>query len=184
MCKRRFYGTAFFISKHLLLTAGHNTIGVHGSIIDIRITAPGLAQVYCWQVARGNIRTIKCKVLGTIYKHDGDVSNDLAILDAGSYTATNYLSLSSTISPPNATVDVIGYPEDILHEWIRAHEGLHSFRIRQEEAERLFQKGGLTVTRGLTKVVGNTIRYNISSCPGMGGSCVLYKGSIIGENGI
>lgn len=180
-CKQRFYGTAFFISKHLLLTAGHNITGVHGSIIDIRITRPGLTQVHSWQVARGNVKTIKCKVLGTIYKRDGEVSNDLAILDAGSYTATDYLSLSSIIPPTNATVDVIGYAGDILHEWIRAHEGLQAVKTRQEEAECLFQKGSLTVTRGITKSVGNIITYNISSCPGMGGSCVLYKGSIIGQ---
>lgn len=128
--------------------------------------------------------TIKCKVLGALYGPDGKISNDLAILDAGSYNATNYLPLSSTVPPSNVPVDVIGYPGDILHEWIKSHEGLHALKTRQEEAERLFEKGSLTVTRGITKVVGDTIIYNISSCPGMGGSCVLYKGSIIGEDWI
>jgi V8-like Glu-specific endopeptidase len=159
-------------------------MGFHGSINEIWITPPGLSQVYSWQVARGSVTTIKCKVLGTLYSPDGKVSNDLAILDTGSYTTTSYLSLSSTILPDNAIVDVIGYPGDILHEWIKSHEGLRTLKTRQEEAERLFQKGSLTVTRGMTKVVGNTITYNISTCPGMGGSCVLYKGYLIGENRI
>lgn len=177
----RFCGTAFFISDRLLLTAGHNVVGVNGPVSEILITYPGLCQVDSWQVAERSTPTIKCKILETIYSLNGDFSKDIAILDAGSFSARNHLSLSSTIPPQNATVDVVGYPGDIIDEWLEAHETFPNIRKAKEEADRLLKKGSLTVTRGTIKTIGTNITYYISTCPGMGGACVLYNGSVIGE---
>ena len=42
-------------------------------------------------------------------------------------------------------------------------------------------EGALTVTRGTLEHVGPTIPYRASTCPGMSGSCVLYKGAVVGS---
>jgi hypothetical protein len=178
---RKFYGTAFFVSENLLLTAGHNTLGVHGVSSQIRITTPGLDLVQPWQVNQRKVPTIICKIAGTIYRRNGPSSNDIAILDSGTYRNSSYLSLSSAVPQIKSKVDVIGYPGYIKHEWIEAHVGVNDFDRGQKEAEKLLPKGRLTVTRGTLEHVGPTIPYKASTCPGMSGSCVLYKGAVVGS---
>jgi len=46
----------------------------------------------------------------------------------------------------------------------------------------VFPAGSLLVTRGTVEDSDETMSYQISTCPGMGGSCVLYQGSVIGKN--
>ena len=138
---RKFYGTAFFVSENLLLTAGHNAVGVHGGNTQILITTPGLDQVQPWQVNQRRVPTIICKVAGTIYRRNGPFSNDIAILDSGSFRNSSYLSLSSAVPQIKSTVDVIGYPGYIKHEWIEAHTGVNDFDRGQKEAEKLLPKG-------------------------------------------
>src|SRR5579859_4269709 len=41
----RYYGTAFFISPKLLLTAGHNIVSSDGPLEHVRITYPGLPYI-------------------------------------------------------------------------------------------------------------------------------------------
>lgn len=178
--KKAFCGTAFFVSSHLLLTAGHNAMSVNGGVIEIRITPPGIDQMHSWQVSRGGVHSIKCKVLATLYRQGGKPENDIAILDTLPYTVEEYLPLSS-ISPASGSVlDVIGYAGEIVLEWINSH-GVQDVEKRRMEVESLFTDGSLTVTRGVSVAVGNTMTYRLSTCPGMGGGCVLYKGSVIGK---
>lgn len=180
--RRRYFGTAFFVSEHLLLTAGHNIVGVNGPITSISITYPGLGQVESWKLSQRKMSTIECKVVGTIYKRNGIYSKDLAILDSGSFRHSKYLPLSSIVPPPQTAVDVIGYPGEIRHEWIEAQSGLVNSLEGQAEAVRLLPNGRLTVTRGVVEAGDTTLPYHISTCPGMSGSCVLHKGVIIGNH--
>jgi hypothetical protein len=179
--KRSYYGTAFFVSESLLLTAGHNTVGINSPISQICITPPGLDHVHPWKVSQRKVPTIKCKVVGRLYEQNGPASKDIAILHAGSYSTSKYLPISSFVPPPDIEVDVVGYPGEITHEWIEAHVGLRNPERAQEDATRLLPKGRLTVSRGTIKSVGATIQYSISTCPGMAGSCVLYNGLVIGK---
>jgi hypothetical protein len=133
--KRNYYGTAFFVSENLLLTAGHITVGVNGTITQIRITQPGLDQVQPWQVNQRKVPTIICKIVGTIYKRNGPFSTDIAILDSGSFRHSNFLPLSSVIPQVKSNVDVIGYPGYIKHEWIETHNGVNEFDRGKKEAE-------------------------------------------------
>lgn len=177
--KRRYLGTAFFVSDHHLLTAGHNVVGVNGPVTRICITTPGLERVQPWQ-RNQEASTIECRLLGTIYRRNGLYTNDIAILDSCAYKAPHYLPLSSLIPPPNSIVDVIGYPNEIRHEWIKIQDGLRDPTEGQKEAIRLLPAGRLIVTRGAADTADTTIPYHISTCPGMGGSCVLFKGVVVG----
>jgi V8-like Glu-specific endopeptidase len=179
--KRNYFGTAFFVSENLLLTAGHIIAGVNGPIVQIRITQPGLDQVQPWQVSQRKVPTIVCKVVGTIYKRNGPLSTDITILDSGSFRNSTYLPLALAVPQVQSNIDVIGYPGYIKHEWIEAHEGVTDFDKGQKEAERLLPKGHLTVTRGTLEALGPVLSYNVSTCPGMSGSCVLYKGAVVGN---
>jgi V8-like Glu-specific endopeptidase len=179
----RFYGSAFFVSPTRLLTAGHNVVGVNRPVVRILITAPGIDKVEPWQVTRGKIATIKCELVGTIYKRGGLYTTDIAVLDSGTFSSADYLSLSSTIPPSTATVDVIGYPGLIKPEWIWGHEGVADPGKGLKVANILLPTGHLTVSRGVvdsTQTAGSAISYELSTCPGMSGSCVLYKGKVIG----
>jgi V8-like Glu-specific endopeptidase len=178
----RYTGTAFFVSPTRLLTAGHNIVGVHGPASKICIAYPGLPKVTAWQVAKLKVPAITCKVVGTMYRRGGPYVRDIAILDSGSYSYPHHLSLSLFNPPEDAkpTVDVIGYPGDIKLEWITEHEGLLDYDKGQTDAVQLLPRGQLTVTRGEIENDGETIPYHISTCTGMSGSPVLYKGKVIG----
>jgi hypothetical protein len=179
--KRQFYGTAFFVSENLLITAGHNTVGVNGPISRIAITYPGIDQVHPWHVSQREVLTINCKVVATIYKRDGPTSKDIAILDAGSFCAPTYVPLSSSIPTPKTAVYVIGYPGDITRGWIEAQVGLRNLEDAHENATQLFPKGRLTVSCGEVMTAGSTIEYVASTCPGFSGVCVISNGMVIGN---
>ena len=175
-----FCGTAFFVSQNLLVTAGHNVAGVHQPVKDIRITYPGVESIRSLDVANHKVPTITCKVVGTLYKRDRRVSKDIAILDAGSFNAPFYLPLSSVVPPIDAIVDLVGYPDEIKREWIQAHKGVSDAGKCLRKAMQMFPKGDLFVTRGVIRSVGATMTYKMSTCPGLSGSCILYKGAAIG----
>lgn len=179
--RRTHLGSAFFVAENLLITAGHNIVGVSGRVTRIWITSPGREHVQRGQIAQRKLPTIDCKVVGTIYKRNGDHSKDIAILDSGSFRHSSYLPLSSLVPLANAEVHVVGYPGEIRYEWIETHSGLTSHLEGKEEAMRLLPNGRLTVTRGTTEAGSDTLPYHISTCPGMGGSCVLYNGDVIGK---
>lgn len=168
------------MTDHLLITAGHNVVGVNGRVTRICITPPGLEHIQPWQESLKS-SLIECRLLGTIYKRNGLYSRDIAILDSGDYKTPNHLPLSSLIPEPNASVDIIGYPTEIRHEWIEAQDGLLNPKVGQQEAIRLLPNGRLIVTRGIIETANSTIPYHISTCPGMGGSCVLFRGVVIGR---
>jgi V8-like Glu-specific endopeptidase len=179
--KQQFYGTAFFVSDNLLITAGHNTVGVNGPINRLAITYPGIDQIHPWHVSQKEVPTINCKVVASIYKKNGPPSKDIAILDAGSFCAAKYVQLSSFIPPPKTAVYVIGYPGDIKRGWVETQVGLNNLEEAHENATQLFPKGRLTVSCGEVVTTGNIIEYAVSTCPGMSGACVVYNGMVIGN---
>jgi len=175
-----YYGTAFFVSERHLLTAGHNTVGPGGKRYNIRITHPGIERLNAWQVLHQKIPTINCKVVGTPYDGKGRVSKDIAMLETDSFVAANYLRPSPTLPPLHMVVTIIGYPDEIKREWLETQKELSDVGRAKTESARLFKSGSLTASQGTIESTGDLLSYHISTCPGMGGGCVLYKGSIIG----
>lgn len=182
----RHFGTAFFISKKLLLTAGHNTLGPNGVLSHVRITYPGTPYIDYQGLSptKPTIPTIDCKVVGTLYtgKNADPFSNDIAILDAGSHNAVFHLDLSANLPPPSSIVNVIGYPGVATQQWLGSHEGIGDVNASRTAAEILFPAQRLTITSGTVEKVGTTISYNLSTMPGMSGGCVLYNGTAVGNN--
>ena len=133
-------------------------------------------------LVRRRMETIECTVLGSLYKKDGPGHLDISMLHSGTYNSPNFLELSTDPIPLNAIVDVIGYPGRHSTEFILSHSGLAKpFQEHIASADTLLPAQTLTVTRGTIETVGSTISYRISTCPGMSGSCLLYKGKAFGK---
>jgi hypothetical protein len=169
------------VSQNILLTAGHNVTGLRGTVAEILITHPGMKAVDPAQVSLRNVPTISCKIVGSLYKQNGSFSTDIAILHSGSFNSPYFLRLSKTVLPADAIVDVIGYPDEMERVWLETHDGIEYHRAR-EEVELLLPKGHLLATRGASsRPVGAAIPYHLTTCPGLGGGCVLYKGDVVGK---
>ena len=179
---RRQFGTAFFIDKKFLITAGHNTFSKDGQI-KIQIIQPGLSHVNYSKYLNGGYDTIDCTVVGSLFQVNGPAEKDIAILYAGSYSVSvdHFVQISDNVPQQGDYVDVIGYPGEINTAWMRRQEPqVNDIDESLKDAEKLLPKRTLTVTRGTVKSAGPIVEYNLSTCPGMSGSCVLHKGKVIG----
>jgi len=184
---QRHFGTAFFIDEKHLITAGHNTsikeIKDHPK--KIQITYPGLTYVNYTQLTKRKISTIDCTLVASFYSKQGPPEKDIALLHAGSYNSADYVQLSSDL--PNvsgngpAQVDVIGYPGEHKSEWMQT-QNVADVDQSLGAVAILLPKRTLTVTHGSVKTVDKIIGYDLSTCPGMSGSCVLYNGKVIGKS--
>ena len=70
-------------------------------------------------------RTIDCTVVKSLYSKDGPPEKDIALLDAGSHNAADFLQVQLSFDLPKGDddnlglVDVIGYPGELKSEWMR-----------------------------------------------------------------
>ena len=174
------FGTAFFVDSKHLITAGHNVFikETTDSIKKIRITYPGLSHVNYTQLMDGEISTIDCTLIKSLYTKDGPPEKDIALLHAGSHNAADFVQLSSELPQLNHDnldrVDVIGYSK-----WMKTQK-VKDVDQSLDAVAKLLPRRTLTVTRGVLESVGKTVSYDLSTCPGMSGSCVLYRGNVIG----
>ena len=190
--KRQYrFGTAFWISETRLLTACHiiTDAGAKLNNIKVRVSPPCLSHVDPQILLRREMPSVECTVVARSHRDliPDQISNyrDVAILDAGSYRPTqgNWLSLAAQIPSPTSTISVLGFPGYITPQWIIAHEGLNDRWRGQSTAESLLPTGHLTVTRGVAhESSGSIFRYNISTCMGMSGGCVLVEGQVVGKS--
>ena len=193
--RRIIRGTAVFIQKNYLITAGHNlALGNHprhwpGGEVKFVVSLPGLRQFNLGLAISGHSQTIDCKVVG--YKYKGNYSkkwgwepeNDIAILQVG-FNHPYFVSLSTITPILNHEVDVIGYPGTIGNEFIIKHPELRSNVTEgREKASKLLPEWQIVVTRGrIIDDKESTVLYQIATCPGLSGGCVLYGKKMIGKN--
>jgi len=185
--RKRSFGTAFFVSPKLLLTAGHNVLGAQGPLKSVKITTPGLVHVTWNMLSSNRLATIDCSVLGTLYSgKQGKDSylTDIAILHSGSYTAGEYLPISAEETAPGTGVSVIGYPGPAKEGWLGIHEGLQNVEASRLITDQMFPARRLTVSSGTIESTTGNIAYKLSTMPGMSGSPVLSHGTAIGTNPI
>lgn len=182
------YATAFFVTRSLLLTAGHNVLLSKGAleIVDFRITYAG------WKEVTASTNTLDCTLVANLYKErtpewQGSTP-DIAVLDCQSHTAETHmtLSLDAAALQPGIFVDVVGYPQQLKDEQkrsLRVHKGLTERKL--EDAGKMLPACTLTVTRGQINSRGNGVfEYNISTVPGMSGACVVFDGRVYGTSEI
>lgn len=180
---QRQFGTAFFIDKKFLITAGHNLFHKETSYNKIQIIQPGLGHVNYTKYEDGEYVTIDCTVVQSLYKFNGPCERDIAILHAGSYSAPidQFVELSADLPGKDAVVDVIGYPGELGAAWMRKQDKVKDIDESLKAVAKLLPVRTLTATRGTVQSAkGTTVAYNLSTCPGMSGSCVLHKGKVIG----
>lgn len=170
-------GTAFFVGPSTLITAGHCVADIGKA--NLLISTPGLPFVESQQIRRGDIHTVSCTVKALLYnpKHP---TEDIAIIDCGSFRSGNYLPISQSTLPENTVVDIVGYPGQVTLPWVEKHEGLLSPSKSVDEASKLLPMHRLAVSRGHVTKSNSTISYYLSSVRGMSGSCVLHGGKAYG----
>ena len=115
--------------------------------------------------------------------YTGTYKTDIALLGVGTYRGTVAAQLSTDLPPVGSTVDVIGYPGDLKSPiWMKNKVDLLNDIDRSVATlQKLLPSRTIVTSRGTVReCTGTLIKYNLSTVPGMSGSCVLYQGKLIG----
>lgn len=178
------FATAFYVKPNLLLTAGHAAVDLPDAVKTERyLFLPGKSSLNMDEISSRKPYTIRCEVVETLYKVDGQVHKDIAILSSGSFESQHYVELSTDPVPADVTVDIIGYPGEKRTNWLREkHPELKSLVEGASAGEALLPTRKLVVTRGVVVHTSHDdlTSYNISTCPGLSGSCLMYQGKVHG----
>jgi len=180
------YATAVFIDEKYLLTAGHCLYDKYKRADTrkrIRIVTPGLPRVDYRKLETRQLLTIDCTLVKNLFKGvSGPNECDIALLHAGTSNGPLGIKLAPILPPPGAVVDVIGYPGVAVPAWLkRKLDNIHDIDETIKTVRKLLPDMTLTISRGTVETTGgNIIPYNVSTVPGMSGSCLLYEGKVIG----
>jgi V8-like Glu-specific endopeptidase len=180
------YGTAVFIDDKHLLTAGHcfyDKSRRTDTIKRIRVVYPGLPYVNYSDLHSGEIFTLDCTIIKNLFKGAPDLNEpDIALLHAGTGNGPLGTELSANVPKPGAIVDVIGYPQEPVTAWFKKKlKNINDLDETIKTVRKLLPYRTLTISRGTIKTVGKGyITYNVSTVPGMSGSCLVYEGKVIG----
>ena len=188
---RTVQGTAVFITATHIITAGHNLDLRRNARhnfnkrrdVNFLISFPGMKDFDFGRAISGKMHTVKCKVLGCNYVKGNvvwDPVNDTAILETG-FVCPSWVQLTRDLPTSEAVVDVLGYPGTIGNDFVMKHPEFElKVKEGKEVAGALLPEWKLVVSRGKIQSVGDTVSYKLSTCPGMSGGCVVYKGKVIG----
>jgi V8-like Glu-specific endopeptidase len=177
------FATAFFVAPKLLITAGHAALDPLESVkTDRYIFLPGKSSLNADEVSSRGPFAVRCDVVGTMFKSGSSMSKDIAILSSGNFETNHYVPISLDPIPRDSTIDVIGYPGEKRIAWLREkHPELKSLVQGERAGEVLLPTRQLIVTRGVVAHTSAGVTwYNISTCPGLSGSCVVYNGQVHG----
>jgi V8-like Glu-specific endopeptidase len=179
------HATGFVISERYIVTAGHCFYDANkrtDTIKRIQVTYPGLAKVDYFKLARGELYTVPYKLVDNLFDpHNPNPNHDIALLQGELYGSSK-IKLSPELPPPDAVVDVIGYPGLSDAERYMAKKGyeVNDMERTLDNVRVLLPIRSLIVSRGPIASTGSVISYNASTVPGMSGSCVLYRGKVVG----
>ena len=171
------YGTAFFVSSTVLITAAHLVPDNKRRIVG-QLPGTQHATFFAEDLFKKPppFSTFECKCLGT-----GLPNADLAVLQVtGSYRAKVFLEIDYGGLKSDDPVDVVGYPGQYSYRDVRnMHPGLIDGDLVEDVFE-LFPQGRLLVTYGLVVLGGFMPRYRLSTVSGMSGSPVIMNGKVKG----
>jgi hypothetical protein len=172
----RQYGTAFFFTKHHLITAGHN-VYAPGKRTTVYITYPGSETVRPKEGRNPN--WIKCKVVYSGYKTSAHL--DIAILECDGHVANYFVRLDTNIAPQtNCEVRIVGYPCEIRWRFIKRHP-VHDYVKNIRKGSAILPPDTLVASVGIVdEIEEHSIYHQASTCEGMSGGCLLYNGRACG----
>ena len=172
--------TAFFIGPKHLLTAAHSLHKRDSSCESIQLIGPGIPHIDVNKFYNNDYATVDCDVIGTYYDVKGPYQNDIALLYSGSFNSPHFIQLSTVAPLKGENVDVIGYPGPASEVWMSTQGKLNDITTSLARVAKLLPNRRLSVSRGTVEATGDIISYNLSTVPGMSGSCVVYQGKAIG----
>lgn len=171
-------GTAFFVSKTILMTAGHMAPDGNRKIVA---QYPGVrrARMFVQDLFESPpVPTFECEFVAT-----GLPNVDITILRVkGTYQADDYVSIERKWFVEGEGVDVLGYPGQYSVEIIRKMHGGSTDRKEVLDVGELFPRCELTVSYGTVAAGGNMPMYRVSTIVGMSGSPVVVCGKIVGKS--
>jgi hypothetical protein len=146
---KTFQGTAFFISRDRLLTAGHN-LQYHENSIQYRLKSCRIATPGTTHVDLRKVHTIDCTLVKNFLP-----AHDIAILKiCDGYCATFHLKLAPKESSPGSLIDVVGYPGDRAQHHLETRTELnvtdeYPFDKHVKDAQTFLPTRTLVLSRGL-----------------------------------
>lgn len=173
------FATAFFIGRTWLLTAGHAALDPPDAVkIDRYLFLPGTPYLSIDTISKKHPHAIRYKVIDNMYRKGDPKTKDIALISSGTFETQHYLQLSLDRVAIDETIDIVGYPGEKKSNWLREkHPTLRSFEEAAKTSENFLPTRRLIVTRG--KVAHNDrdmTSYHISTCPGLSGAGLIYKG--------
>lgn len=183
------YATGFYIDERHILSAGHNFYDQTkktSTIKSIRATTPGVAKVDFDKLFNGRLCTHSFKIVNNLYDpHNPKREHDIVLLECpNGVHGPKGITLSPALPPANAVVDVIGYPAFTVDDVYLVRKGyqLNDLPSALEAIKTLLPKHSLTVSRGTIEKAGAMISYQVSTIPGMSGSCLHHQGKVVGTS--
>jgi len=172
--------TAFFIGPKHLLTAAHSLYKKDSSFQSIQLIGPGIPHIDVNKFYNNDYATVDCDLIGTYYDVRGSYEGDIALLYSGSFNSPHFIQLSTVAPLKGEIVDVIGYPGPASEVWMSTQGKLNDITTSLARVAKLLPNRRLSVSRGTVEATGDIVSYNLSTVPGMSGSCVVYQGKAIG----
>jgi Trypsin-like peptidase domain len=183
----RGFATGFYVDKRYVVSAGHcfyDSYNRADTIKSILATFPGVPNVDFDKLHNEELCTLNFKVINNLYDPlHAKREHDIALLECqGGVNGPRVIRLSTEFPPPDAIVDVIGYPAFISDPsyLVTTKYKLKDLARALERIRTLLPMFSLTVSRGTIESTGKMISYNASTIPGMSGSCLLYRGNVVG----
>lgn len=166
------YGTAFFVDKCHLITAGHNVATDPGGSQEISMMNAG-SHIVDFE----NASTQRCTLLENLYVPD-NTELDIAILRVDGHNAKFFVTPECDILlSKDDVVDIVGYPGSLPQGWEVMHRKIKDVNAGRVAARKMLPLQTLTVTRGsVERVTKGKIYSKISTCSGMSGGLLMSNG--------
>jgi hypothetical protein len=166
------YGTAFFVDKCHLITAGHTVATAPDGSHEISMTNAG-SHIVDFE----NASTQRCTLLENLYKHD-NTGLDIAILRVDGHNTKFFVTPDCDILlSKDDVVDIVGYPGSLPRGWEGMHRKIKDVNAGRVAARKMLPLQTLTVTRGsVERITKGKIYCKISTCSGMSGGLLMCNG--------
>ena len=158
-------------------------MGPKGSIVYGQPAGQDQVEMDPRKVWTGHATRQGFKVLDKVHTKHGSSWLDIAILETTNDATFGYpveidFDVQLTLGD---CVDTVGYPANYDELWIKEHHPtIPDASLAIQQAIIILPKWRLVVSSGNLISTGNNPEYKLSTCGGMSGGPVVYKGKVIG----